>query len=88
MDNEDDKIRVICDSTSTRRKIAIENFEKVKPFLDEGLIYSTACYRAGLVKDLAGGWRRYAWFKDMLEYGESQGYDYRTYSGKGGGRRK
>lgn len=81
-------IRVICDSTSTRKRLARENFEKIRPYLDKGLIYSNACLEAGLIENLKGGWRKYSWYRDIIEYGESLGYDYKTYSGKGGGRRK
>lgn len=76
-------IRVICESTSERKKKAKKNFEKIKPYLDDGMIYTRACYEAGITKRLHEGWRRYAWFKDIVEYGETQGYDFKTYSGKG-----
>ena len=89
MTSEDnDCIRVICESSNQRKELAKKNFEKIKPFLDKGMIYSNACIHAGLVDDSKGSWRTYSWYKDIVSYGEKQGYPYKNYSGKGGGKRR
>ena len=78
----EDNIRVISQSTQERLNETINLWLKVKPLLDKGHIYSYA------VRIVAGryddGFNRFqdAWYRDLVEYGESQGYKYEDYSGK------
>ncbi len=75
------KITVITKTTNERNQETKELFEKIKPLLDDGMIYSTA------VKKVTGRTRvrkELGWFKELIEYGESQGYSYREYSASGG----
>ena len=78
----DDGITIISQSTAEREKETKELFEKIKPLLDQGMIYSAAVMK---VKNLPYAFNRnkQAWFRDLVAYGESQGYDYDDYSGKG-----
>lgn len=80
MDNNND-IKVISQNTKERENETIELFNKVKPLLDKGYIYSKA------VREIKGqhiGLNRFhdAWYRDLIAYGESQGYFWNDYSGK------
>ena len=74
-------IRVISQSTEERNLETVELFEKIKPFLDEGYIYSQA---VSLVIGKNETFNRFqdAWYRDLVDYGESMGYAYDDYSGK------
>lgn len=69
----------IIETTTSQRKQETETlFKKVKPLLDEGLSYNKAVRK---VKNLP---RTYpclnlAWFRELIEYGETQGYSYKDY---------
>ena len=79
-----DKIKVISQSTHERRMETVDLFNKIKPFLDEGFIYSSAVARVILGEGVSNNnLSQYAWYKELVEYGESQGYSYVEYSGKG-----
>lgn len=77
-------ITVIEQSTAERNKETRQLFEQIRPLLDDGYGYMPALIKIGVVPEHL---RRHvyttAWFRDLKEYGESQGYDYDTYSGKG-----
>lgn len=77
-------ITVIEQSTSERQAETRELFEQIQPLLDEGYGYMSALIKIGRVtkSNSKCGYYRHAWFRDLREYGESQGYDYNTYSGK------
>ena len=77
-----DKIKVICQSTDERRKEAMELFDKIKPLLDEGHIYSSAVKMVTDKKNTRLNRYQDAWYRDLIEYGESKGYLYDDYSGK------
>ena len=72
-------IKIICKSTSERENETKELFEAIKPYLDDGWNYSDACM---IVKDITRRPRRNegGWYRDVIEYGESQGYPYKDYS--------
>lgn len=74
-------INVISQSTSERRDEVRRNFEKIRPYLDEGLNYALACEKVGLVTSHRNAYV-FKWFKELIEYGKSQGYPYREFSGK------
>ena len=74
-------INVISQSTSERRDEVRRNFEKVRPYLDEGVNYALACEKVGLCTSRKNA-SCFAWFKELVEYGESQGYPYKNFSGK------
>lgn len=76
-------IRVIQQNTSERKKETKEFFEKIKPYLDEGYSYLNA---VKLVKGINNpkinySRKHYAWYRDLIEYGESVGYPWDKYSG-------
>ena len=76
-------IRVIETSTSERNKETQRLFNLIQPLLDNGYTYMTACIKVGhITKDVANGSYRNGWFRDLKEYGESEGYPYSEYSGK------
>lgn len=79
---------VIETSSDERYSQAKDLFEKIKPLLDKGWIYSRAVRK---VTDKSSGYDicSKAWFKDVVEYGESQGYCKEDYWGvRHGGRKK
>ena len=82
-----DGITVISQTTEERKQETKELFEKIKPLLDKGMIYSKAIIT---VKNLPEGSVRYqqAWYRDLIAYGESHGYPYENYSGKGNNKYK
>ncbi len=72
-------INIISKSTSEREKEIKDLFELIKPYLDDGWNYSNACMH---VKNLnRRPTRNNGWFRDVVEYGERQGYSYNKYSG-------
>lgn len=77
----DDGITVITQTTAERKQETIDLFEQIRPYLDQGMIYSQAIR---IVKKLPPHANRHgqAWYRDLVEYGESQGYNYEDYSGK------
>ena len=77
-------ITVIEQNTQERREETIELFEQIRPLLDQGYSYNSALTKIGRINNHSKAhYYRQAWFKELKEYGESQGYSYRKYSGKG-----
>jgi len=70
-------IKVIEQTTSERNKETKKNFELIKQYLDSGYSYTSACIEVGLGSNRSCSAMR--WFKDLREYGESQGYKYKDY---------
>lgn len=65
-------------TTSKERSEEIkELFDKMKPYLDEGLSYRKALNK---VKKTNVSYSQRRWYRDLVEYGESQGYEYRKYN--------
>lgn len=75
------KIKVISQNTSERNKETRDNFEKIRPFLDEGNTYINSCILAGLANGRSIG--RMKWFKEIVSYGETQGYLHKDFKGSG-----
>ena len=76
-------ITVISQSTAERNEETRQLFESIRPYLDDGYGYMSALQKIGRVqKGRSSGYYRHSWFRDLREYGESQGYDYDTYSGR------
>ena len=77
-------ITVISQTTSERNEETRQLFETIRPLLDKGYSYMGACIHIGRVpSNTRNSYYKRQWFRDLREYGESQGYDYDTYSGKG-----
>ena len=66
-------IRVIQKSTSERKEDAKELFNKCVPYLNEGVSLRQAVIK---VTNNEVTNNRCGWFKDVIDYAESQGYDY------------
>lgn len=77
-------IKVISQNTAERDEETRKLFESIRPYLDDGYSYTSALKKIGRITSKAK-WYYYsqAWFRDLKEYGETQGYKYREYSGKG-----
>ena len=73
-------IKVIEQSTAERNEETKQLFEQIKPLLDKGHTYMSACIEIGRVP-LKSRHRYYtmAWFRELKEYGATQGYPYRMY---------
>ena len=77
-------ITVITQTTEERNQETKDLFEQIRPLLDEGYSYMTACIMIGRAdKKLRNHYYSYGWFKDLKAYGKTQGYDYKDYGGKG-----
>lgn len=74
-------IKVIETSSEDRQKELEELFEKMRPYLENGFSYSRAYKIITGLKHSAFAKRR--WWKDLLEYGEKQGYPKRFSGYKG-----
>ena len=66
-------IRVIQRSTSEREAEIKELFNKCVPYLNEGVSLRQAVIR---VTNIEVSNHRNGWFKALIDYAESQGYDY------------
>ena len=77
-------ITVIEQTTAERRAETKELFESIRPHLDNGHGYRSALYEAGKVRNKCGGVYTQAWFRELIEYGETQGYPYHMYKGRTG----
>lgn len=66
-------IKVISQNTAEREKEIRDLFERIRPLLDEGYSYRQAVIK---VKDISpfANVVKYAWFRDVVEYGKKQGY--------------
>ena len=77
-------IKVIEQSTAERKEETRRLFESIKPLLDHGYGYKQALEKIGRIPvDSRVGYTTHGWFKELKEYGETQGYLYKLYSGKG-----
>ena len=75
-------ITVITQTTAERNQETKELFEQIKPLLDEGYSYMTACIMVGKAnKKLRNRYYSYGWFKDLKAYGKTQGYPYDKHNG-------
>ena len=71
-------IKVIQQSTSDRKQETINLFNKIKPYLDDGYSFTRALKLCGYtVYNYKSGW-----FKHLIDYARTQGYDYNTIRGR------
>ncbi len=76
-------ITVITQTTSERNEETRQLFEQIRPYLDDGYGYMSALIKIGRVKqNVRSPIYRHAWFREVVEYGETQGYSYLEYSGR------
>ena len=66
-------MKVIETSTAERKQETRELFDKVKPFLDDGLSYNKALKQAGIMRT-GLSWRQRAYTRDVVELAKEQGY--------------
>lgn len=66
-------MKVIETSTAERRQETRELFDKVKPFLDDGLSYDKALKQAGIM-GTGLSWRQRAYTRDVVELAKEHGY--------------
>ena len=72
-------ITVVEQSTSERMEETRRLFNEIKPYLDEGFGFHTSLEKIGRINKNTRLNRRNGWFRDLVEYGESQGYSYGDY---------
>lgn len=70
-------IKVISQTTEERKDETIKLFNKVKPLLDKGYSYSLAVRTLKGIENIHVS--NYSWFKELVKYGGSQGYEYKDY---------
>ena len=68
-------LKVVETDSNQRNKEIEELFIKIKPLLDDGESYRSAVLK---VKGVSVSTNR-AWFKDLIKYGELNGYPYKDY---------
>lgn len=73
-------MKVISQTTKERKEETKKLFEQIKPLLDKGYIYSAAV--TAVTGSKCGLCYSVAWYRDLINYGESQGYLYKDYSGR------
>lgn len=69
-------ITVIELSTSDRLNETRSLFEKIKPYLDQGYTYHKALVKVGKINEKRRLNCRNGWFRELIEYGKTQGYNY------------
>lgn len=69
-------ITVIEQSTTERQEETEKLFQEIKPYLDEGFGFHTSLEKIGRINKNTRLNRKNGWFRDLVEYGESQGYTY------------
>lgn len=74
-------ITVIETSTAERNEQTRDLFEKIRGLLDKGYSYHHALIIIGRVKHSSNYYQQ-GWFKELREYGKSQGYPYYKTTGK------
>ena len=77
-------MRVVERSTSERNMETVSLFNQVKPLLEEGYSYNLAVKK---IKNINSLNTNLGWFKELVEYGEGQGYLKKNYESKKGRRR-
>ncbi|WP_405286592.1 hypothetical protein [Methanobrevibacter sp.] len=71
-------IKVIEQNTNERNQQTIQLFQKIKPYLDEGHSFTRALTICGYkVYNYKSGW-----FKHLIDYAKTQGYDYNEMRGR------
>ena len=74
-----EQMKVIEQSTAEREQETKELFEAIRPLLDDGYTYNKALRK---VKRLSTLNTSNAWYRNVIEYGEKQGYNRSDYSYK------
>lgn len=69
-------IKVVCKTSDERTNELKCLFDKMKPYLEEGKSYNQALC---IVKKTKTSYSHTQWFKDLVKYGESQGYPKENY---------
>lgn len=76
-----DGIIVIEQTTAEREQETIDLFNEIRPLLDSGYSYHSALRKIGKMHQK---WNNdAAWLRDLRKYGETQGYPFDEYSGRG-----
>lgn len=73
-------ITIVEQSTSERKQETKELFERIRPHLDEGYSYNNALILIGYVSKNVNLDRFHGWYRDLTEYGASQGYPFGEHS--------
>ena len=68
-------ITVTAESTHERREKARRIFNDILPLLEKGYSYGQAFMEKGYIK-YSRSVKVHAWAKEVIEYGETQGYPY------------
>ena len=71
------RMRVVERSTSEREQETRTLFHEIQPYLDKGYSYNQAVKK---VKGLNTVNTNQAWYREVIEYGEKQGYRHKDYN--------
>ena len=77
-------ITIVEQTTAERNEETKKLFESIKPYLDDGFNYRRALILVGRIGKNTKLNKRTGWFRDLTEYGGSQGYDYYDFKFKQG----
>ena len=77
-------ITVISQTTAERNEETRQLFNSIRPYLDKGYSYRSALNQIGKIRNMSGGYYTQSWFRELIEYGETQGYPYHMHKGKSG----
>ena len=72
-------ITIVEQTTNERKQETLDLFEQIKPYLDEGYNYRRALIIVGRITENSRISTRRGWFRDLIKYGASQGYNYHDY---------
>ena len=70
-------IKVISQTTTERNQETRQKWEKIRPLLDQGYSYSRAVRKTHKITHQQVA--HLSWFKELVKYGETQGYPYHQY---------
>ena len=71
--------RILGQSSTERENETRRLFESIKPYLDEGYSFTEALIETGRIKNPHQFKIRNGWGRELREYAEEQGYDYKDY---------
>lgn len=69
-------INVIQQTTAERKAETQQLFQEIQPYLDKGYSFRMALKKINKTEPINF---KYGWFRELIEYAKTQGYDYNEY---------
>ena len=67
-------LKIVTMTTSERKEETRRIFERIKPYLEEGLSWNKSFQKAGYFKKNYS-WTNWAWSRDVVAYAKERGYN-------------